>query len=171
MGFLYGRAGRVTGKNGGFSPGQWLRQANAAVDKYAGDPAAGFGEAADESAVETGGGAPPGTFILSREEVLRSNGDAWPAAASPRLKGGGTVLPRRRMGGLYMLPGDDGDPFRRMLDHPEIRRRLDWCAACGRSTACQDAHPRSVFLSLCSTTARPRFSTVPVAYQRGSPRC
>jgi hypothetical protein len=77
------------------------------------------------------GGAPPGTMILSREEVLRSNGDCWPQGTSSRLKGHGAdddplVLPRRRMGGLYQLPGADGEPFRRMLEHPEIVRRLDW---------------------------------------------
>eukprot|EP01045_Picozoa_sp_COSAG04_P036464 COSAG04_NODE_8884_length_921_cov_0.929440_2_plen_89_part_00 len=74
----------------------WLAAANATVDKYASDPTAGYTDAADESQVshtrwgnpgcifqrcqrfqqrcscgqvELGGGANPGTFILSREEV------------------------------------------------------------------------------------------------------
>eukprot|EP01046_Picozoa_sp_COSAG06_P028530 COSAG06_NODE_2578_length_6622_cov_18.934386_1_plen_421_part_00 len=109
----------------------WLDAANATVDKWIADSSTGFDSSSDESQVELGGGAAPGTIILSREEVLRSNGDVWPAETSPRLKGHGAqedplVLPRRRMGGLYQLPGTDGEPFRRMLEHPEIVRRLDW---------------------------------------------
>ena len=98
--------------------------------------------------MELGGGANPGTFILSREEVrhnvcflssllcvadkkrlrtilqvLRSNGDRWPETTSARLQGAGEVLPRRRMGGLYMLPGEEGEPFRRMREHP-VRQPL-----------------------------------------------
>ena len=64
--------------------------------------------------------------------MLRSNGDRWPETTSALLQGGGEVLPRRRMGGLYMLPGEEGEPFRRMREHP-VRQPL-------HSIPCQLAH-------------------------------
>ncbi len=57
------------------------------------------------------------------ESVLRENGGQWPDEASQRLRG---HINRPRLGGLYHLPKPHCDPFRKMLGHPPIVKRLNW---------------------------------------------
>lgn len=107
-----------------------LAAANATVDQRTPvDSMVGYDAPGEEARLDPARGPfEPGAFVLSPEEVHRANENSWPAGTSARLKGhgDGEVLPRRRMGGLYMLPGAEGEPFRRMMHHPEITQRLDW---------------------------------------------
>ena len=62
------------------------------------------------------------------EQALRENDWIWPEDTSPRLYG---EINRPRVGGLYELPKPHCDPFRRMIGHPAIVKRLNWMLGYG----------------------------------------
>ncbi|MED5415171.1 MAG: phytanoyl-CoA dioxygenase family protein [Candidatus Latescibacterota bacterium] len=62
------------------------------------------------------------------EQALRENDWKWPEDTSPRLGG---EINRPRVGGLYELPAPHCDPFRRMIGHPAIVKRLNWILGYG----------------------------------------
>tara|TARA_B100000809_G_scaffold215078_1_gene220158 strand:- start:1896 stop:3533 length:1638 start_codon:yes stop_codon:yes gene_type:complete len=62
------------------------------------------------------------------EQALRENDWKWPEDTSPRLGG---EINRPRIGGLYQLPAPHCDPFRRMIGHPAIVKRLNWILGYG----------------------------------------
>ena len=62
------------------------------------------------------------------EQALRENDWIWPEDTSPRLAG---EINRPRLGGLYQLPMPHCEPFRRMIGHPAVVRRLNWMLGYG----------------------------------------
>ena len=62
------------------------------------------------------------------EQALRENDWVWPDDTSPRLYG---EINRPRIGGLYELPKPHCEPFRRMIGHPAIVKRLNWMLGYG----------------------------------------
>ena len=62
------------------------------------------------------------------EQALRENDWKWPEDTSPRLAG---EINRPRIGGLYQLPKPHCEPFRRMIGHPAIVKRLNWMLGYG----------------------------------------
>lgn len=59
----------------------------------------------------------PGKMDISDESEA-----VWAEGSSDKLMG----KPRPRLGGLYELPAPDCDPFRRMMAHPPVVKRLEW---------------------------------------------
>jgi len=94
---------------------EWLAAANRSVD----------------AALEMQDGLPEGhpTRIEEvPEQALRENDWKWPEETSPRLYG---EINRPRISGLYQLPEQHCDPFRRMIAHPAIVKRLNWMLGYG----------------------------------------
>ena len=93
----------------------WLAAANRALD----------------AALEMQESLPPGhpTRIEDvPEQAYRENDYQWPEETSDRLYG---TIHRPRIGGLYQLPHPHCEPFRRMIAHPAVVRRLNWMLGYG----------------------------------------
>jgi ectoine hydroxylase-related dioxygenase (phytanoyl-CoA dioxygenase family) len=99
----------------GVMDADWLAAANRAIDAVV----------ADQPNLPAGH---PSAFEEVPEQLLRENNWTWPEDTSPRLFG---EINRPRLGGLYELPAPYNEPFRRMIAHPAIVKRLNWILGYG----------------------------------------
>jgi ectoine hydroxylase-related dioxygenase (phytanoyl-CoA dioxygenase family) len=93
----------------------WLAAAHQAID----------------ATIAAQGDLPPGhrsAFEEVPEAIFRENAGQWPAETSARIRGD---IHRPRIGGLYELPAPHCEPFKRMIAHPAIVRRLNWMLGSG----------------------------------------
>ena len=94
---------------------EWIAAANRAID-------------ATMEAQSTLPEGHPSAIEEVPEQALRENDWEWPEGTSPRLYG---EIHRPRIGGLYELPKPHCEPFRRMIGHPTIVKRLNWMLGYG----------------------------------------
>ena len=94
---------------------EWLAAANRAID-------------ATLEAQPTLGDGHPSAIEEVPEQALRENNWEWPEDTSTRIYG---EINRPRIGGLYELPKPHCEPFRRMIGHPVIVKRLNWMLGYG----------------------------------------